>query len=219
MQQREDFRDNSASQSASLDFLQNAITQSSIGIAVCDRDLNVRFCNAAIARVLLNEAPNAEMPSTPCHGSELLRRFGLADLSFASAKAVPGIAWHGVGRGPDFSDLGERSEFHVAIEYFVGSDNLGCWLITAQKSVVGACDKGILEREQITKSQKLTEREKQIVLALNMGQKNKTIARDLDISPRTVEFHRSRIFKRFGVNSVVELIREVICEVEFGGDP
>ncbi|MFM5895430.1 MAG: LuxR C-terminal-related transcriptional regulator [Novosphingobium sp.] len=211
------FSDGSASQTVSLGFLQNAITQSSIGIAVCDRELNVRFCNAAFDRFLHDDSLDTGTPPAPLHGAALLRLFGLTDLSFASANVEPGLAWHGLGRGPVRGGLDAGHDFHIAIEYFLDPDKHGGWLITAQRSVVGTRDQGMFERQQITKSQRLTEREKQIVLALNLGQANKTIARDLGISPRTVEFHRSRIFKRFGVNSVVELIRRVIIEVECGG--
>lgn len=53
----------------------------------------------------------------------------------------------------------------------------------------------------------LTERERQIALALNDGLTNKEIARDFDISPRTVEVHRARIFEKVGVRNVAGLVR------------
>jgi FixJ family two-component response regulator len=53
----------------------------------------------------------------------------------------------------------------------------------------------------------LTDRERQIALALNEGRTNKEIARDFDISPRTVEVHRARIFEKLGVRNVAGLVR------------
>jgi FixJ family two-component response regulator len=53
----------------------------------------------------------------------------------------------------------------------------------------------------------LTEREREIALALNEGQTNKEIARGFDISPRTVEVHRARIFEKLGVRNVAGLVR------------
>lgn len=53
----------------------------------------------------------------------------------------------------------------------------------------------------------LTQREREIALALNEGLSNKEIARDLDISPRTVEVHRARVFEKLGVRNVAGLVR------------
>ncbi len=51
----------------------------------------------------------------------------------------------------------------------------------------------------------LTERERQILGLIARGDSNKQIARALDISVRTVEVHRSRVFDKMGVRSAVEL--------------
>jgi two-component system response regulator FixJ len=53
----------------------------------------------------------------------------------------------------------------------------------------------------------LTEREREIAAALGEGLTNKEIARRFDISPRTVEVHRARIFEKLGVRNVAGLIR------------
>ncbi len=39
------------------------------------------------------------------------------------------------------------------------------------------------------------------------GKPNKIIARDLGLSPRTVEVHRARMIKRLGVGSFAEAVR------------
>lgn len=53
----------------------------------------------------------------------------------------------------------------------------------------------------------LTEREREIAEALNRGLNNKEVARELEISPRTVEIHRARVFAKLGVRNVAELVR------------
>lgn len=53
----------------------------------------------------------------------------------------------------------------------------------------------------------LTEREAEIAHALNRGLTNKEIAREFDISPRTVEIHRARVFGKLGVRNVAGLDR------------
>ena len=47
----------------------------------------------------------------------------------------------------------------------------------------------------------LTEREKQIWALVSHGLPNKEIARSLNVSSRTVEFHLNNIFKKLGVSS------------------
>jgi two-component system response regulator DctR len=61
--------------------------------------------------------------------------------------------------------------------------------------------------------QELTERERDVMRLVIEGLPNKLIADQLDISVRTVEVHRSRVFDKMEVKSAVELanlLREVI---------
>ena len=39
------------------------------------------------------------------------------------------------------------------------------------------------------------------------GQSSKETARKLDISPRTVEFHRANLLRKFGAKNTAELVR------------
>lgn len=59
----------------------------------------------------------------------------------------------------------------------------------------------------------LTPRERQIVSLLASGCTSKEIAYRLGLSPRTVDMHRGRLLKKYGVNNVVELLAGII------GDP
>ena len=51
----------------------------------------------------------------------------------------------------------------------------------------------------------LTEREKAVMQLVINGLPNKLVADQLDISVRTVEVHRARVFDKMGVKSAVEL--------------
>jgi FixJ family two-component response regulator len=56
----------------------------------------------------------------------------------------------------------------------------------------------------------LTEREQEIVKMVVEGSLTKQIAKELGISAKTVEVHRSRITKKLGVRSVAQLVRMVV---------
>lgn len=56
----------------------------------------------------------------------------------------------------------------------------------------------------------LTSREQSILLALASGKSNKEVARDFDISVRTVETHRKNIKRKLGINSTAGLTRYAI---------
>ncbi|MGS4887981.1 MULTISPECIES: LuxR C-terminal-related transcriptional regulator [Stappiaceae] len=52
----------------------------------------------------------------------------------------------------------------------------------------------------------LTKREREVVLLLSQGKTSKEIARDLGLSPRTVEDVRARLLKKFEVKNVAVLL-------------
>ena len=53
----------------------------------------------------------------------------------------------------------------------------------------------------------LTPRERDVLEGLAKGLPNKTIAYDLDISPRTVEVHRANLMTKLGVRSLSDALR------------
>jgi two-component system response regulator FixJ len=57
---------------------------------------------------------------------------------------------------------------------------------------------------------RLSKRENEVFLGIVAGKSNKEIARDLALSPRTVEMHRLHLMNRLEVRSVPELIRLAI---------
>lgn len=49
------------------------------------------------------------------------------------------------------------------------------------------------------------------------GRHNREIARNLDISPRTVEVHKARLLAKLGVGSIADLVRLSIHGRNAGG--
>lgn len=54
---------------------------------------------------------------------------------------------------------------------------------------------------------RLSGRERQVLDALVSGHSNKSIARELDISPRTVEIHRMKMFAKLGARNSADAVR------------
>ena len=63
------------------------------------------------------------------------------------------------------------------------------------------------KEECVRRLERLTKRERQVMDLLVEGYKNKAIATELNISPRTVELHRARIMEKLGVRSLSEVVR------------
>ena len=61
----------------------------------------------------------------------------------------------------------------------------------------------------------LSPREREVLDLLMAGKPNKLIARDLGLSPRTVEVHRARLMARLGVGSLAEAVRLAV-QAELG---
>lgn len=58
----------------------------------------------------------------------------------------------------------------------------------------------------------LTSREREVLQLIAEGKSTKLIARDLYVSPKTVEWHRSQLMKKLGIESVAELVKYAISE-------
>ena len=56
----------------------------------------------------------------------------------------------------------------------------------------------------------LTQRERQVMQGLVTGQSNKAIAREYDISPRTVEVYRANVMTKMQAGNLSELVRFAI---------
>jgi DNA-binding NarL/FixJ family response regulator len=58
----------------------------------------------------------------------------------------------------------------------------------------------------------LTERERQVLRLIVEGRSAKWIARDLSVSSKTIDWHKSRMMKKLGIDSIAGLVRYAIAE-------
>lgn len=205
-------RSTGARAASSLDILlRAAITQSSIAVAVCDPDFTIWFFNPAIAALLDRAAAETPAVAGELHGMEMLRVLGVDEAEAMSHITLRG-SWHGIARFGTLRDPAPGSQLHVAIEAFRENDRKAGWLMSARESFVPSPPVRLSDQALIAMSGKLTSREREVMLALREGSSNKAIALRLQISPRTVEFHRARIMQRFDAKSVVDLVRRVTSD-------
>lgn len=59
-------------------------------------------------------------------------------------------------------------------------------------------------------SAELTPREREISALLAEGKTSKLIARDIGLSPRTVEMHRAKLMRKFGASTSSELVHRLL---------
>lgn len=78
-----------------------------------------------------------------------------------------------------------------------------------------SCDCPPLMRHE-GRNMSLSEREKQILEQVVLGRQTKEIARELGLSPRTVEIHRSHILHKLGARNSVELVRKALIRDQEG---
>jgi DNA-binding NarL/FixJ family response regulator len=58
----------------------------------------------------------------------------------------------------------------------------------------------------------LTNREREVLQLIAEGKSTKVIARELYVSPKTIEWHRSQLMKKLSIESVAELVKYAISE-------
>ena len=119
-------------------------------------------------------------------------------------RALPVIFLTGHGDVPTAVAALKRGAFDFVEKPF--SNNA---LVDRVEQALGASEQVIRARMRLAglrqRLGELTERERQILEFVARGDANKQIARALDISVRTVEVHRARVFDKMGVRSALEL--------------
>lgn len=86
-------------------------------------------------------------------------------------------------------------------------------------AITKALQKNSIDQEKFNQKEKyqkqialLTKREREVVNCVLDGMPNKIIARELGVSDRTVEIHRSHAMQKLGVKSVAELVKMMMQE-------
>ena len=118
--------------------------------------------------------------------------------------ALPVIFLTGHGDVPTAVAAVKRGAFDFVEKPF--SDNALVDRIEQALQRSEAAIRARLARESVRKRlAELTEREREVMRLVVEGRPNKLIADELDISVRTVEVHRARVFEKMDVRSAVEL--------------
>ena len=170
--------------------------------------LSVRLFDSAV--VFLNELPNLEagcvvtdvrMPGID--GMELLRRLT------SGARKLPVIIMTGHGDVPlavEAMKLGALDFLEKPFE----DDRLIGMIETALTHSEDGSKSEELSADMTARVNSLTQRERQVMQGLVAGQSNKAIAREYDISPRTVEVYRANVMTKMQANNLSELVRFAI---------
>ena len=125
-------------------------------------------------------------------------------LASGLAQAWPVIFLTGHADVPTAVDSVKRGAFDFCEKPF--SDNA---LVDRIEQALELSRQRLAQRQQQqllqTRLHELTERERDVMRLVTEGLPNKLIADQLEISVRTVEVHRSRVFEKMDVKSAVEL--------------
>jgi two-component system, LuxR family, response regulator FixJ len=166
----------------------------------------------ASAQVFLSEVPKLEsgcvvtdvrMPGMD--GMELLRQLNPAP----GAPKLPVIVMTGHGDVPlavEAMKLGALDFLEKPFE----DDRLIGMIETALSQNDGSSKSEALTVEMAARVASLTQRERQVMQGLVSGRSNKVIAREYDISPRTVEVYRANVMTKMQAGNLSELVRFAI---------
>lgn len=142
---------------------------------------------ADAARMANGDFSNPKFPDF-----RLIRKNG--EVRWISAQAFP---IEGENRGADQVAVLARDE----TEYRQAAEELRAAKL--DNSVESEFDSSDL----LARYRRLTAREREVMRMMTMGMVTKEIARDLDISPRTVEKHRASVFSKMRTQRLADLVR------------
>ena len=178
------------------------------------RLLSEGFASAEAFEAMLDAkspAARAEWPTAPSCLLLDVRMPGMSGLLLFDklverglTAALPVIFLTGHGDVPTAVAAVKRGAFDFVEKPF--SDNALVDRIEQALARRGEAIRARLARESMKKRlAELTERERDVMHLVIEGRPNKLIADALDISVRTVEVHRARVFEKMDVRSAVEL--------------
>ena len=174
------------------------------------RLLSEGFPSAESFEAMLDSRPPG-WPGSPCCLLLDVRMPGTSGLVLferlierALLDALPVIFLTGHGDVPTAVAAVKRGAFDFVEKPF--ADNA---LVDRIEQALGRSSEAILKRRDADavarRLAELTDRERDVMRLVVEGRPNKLIADELDISVRTVEVHRARVFEKMEVRSAVEL--------------
>jgi two-component system response regulator FixJ len=164
------------------------------------------------ARTFIDELPGMEfgcvvtdirMPGID--GMELLRRLNSA----SGVRKLPVIVMTGHGDVPlavEAMKLGALDFLEKPFE----DERLVRMIEAALSQTEGDAKNEALSADMASRVASLTQRERQVMQGLVAGRSNKVIAREYDISPRTVEVYRANVMTKMQASNLSELVRFAI---------
>jgi len=133
-------------------------------------------------------------------GIELLKRLKAAHSAF------PIVVMTGHGDVPlavEAMKLGAVDFLEKPFE----DDRLIAMIETAIRQAEPAAKSEAVTQDVAARAASLSPRERQVMDGLIAGMSNKLIAREYDISPRTIEVYRANVMTKMQANSLSELVR------------
>ncbi len=188
----------------------DAAMRDSLDFLLGSAGFNVQLFDSA--QTFLNELPGMEvgcvitdirMPGID--GIELLRHLHSA----SSARKLPVIVMTGHGDVPlavEAMKLGALDFLEKPFE----DGRLVRMIETALSQTDSGTKNEAVTADMTARVASLTQRERQVMQGLVTGQSNKVIAREYDISPRTVEVYRANVMTKMQAGNLSELVRFAI---------
>ena len=181
-----------------------AVTEAPTAFVICDPRFRPTFANDA-ARQLVGLSATDTLPAHRL--DKLVSACPQSGELIRGALAANGH-WQGRLRLSLPAISAEMIDVHVTLSCFDAAETQAGILITATiPDTMAARDEDIIRR-----SQRLSERERDVVLGLLQGGSNKSIGIILKLSPRTVEFHRAKLMRRFGAKSLMGLRAAILLD-------
>jgi two-component system response regulator FixJ len=188
----------------------DAAMRDSLDFLLSSAGFNVRLFDSA--QTFLQELPGMEsgcvvtdvrMPGID--GIELLRQLH----STSDVRRLPVIVMTGHGDVPLAVEAMKLGALDFLEKPFEDER-----LVRMIETALSQADTG-LKNEEVTadlasRVASLTPRERQVMQGLVAGQSNKVIAKDYDISPRTVEVYRANVMTKMQAGNLSELVRFAI---------
>ena len=136
-------------------------------------------------------------------GMELLRRLN------SGARKLPVIVMTGHGDVPLAVEAMKLGALDFLEKPFDDDRLIGMIETALAQNETGSKNEA-LSADMAARVASLTQRERQVMQGLVTGQSNKTIAREYDISPRTVEVYRANVMTKMQAGNLSELVRFAI---------
>lgn len=150
--------------------------------------------------------------------------FGAESLDDAREITARHLGLAVVAAGPCHGDVGlVVSAMKAGVADYLESPFTTTALLTAVSSSLASLENAV-QRDRAAQEARirvatLTGREREVLDGLLAGGTNKTIAKALGISPRTVEIHRAHVMDRLGARTLPELVLKGAAGLAAGPNP